>query len=83
MKVHVHLLSQDDPVEHWDVRNTYTKDGLYCIMGRDTVVTKYPIDKIFRIVEYQDTKTHGTAPFLSNRNEITVNPQLMDTPYGP
>lgn len=51
MEVQVHLYSQSKPIEHIKVRNTYTKDGLFCIMYENGVVDKYPLDKIFRIKE--------------------------------
>lgn len=50
MKLKVHLLSQARPIEYEDVTNEYTKDGLFCVyMG--TVVHKYPLVNIFRVVE--------------------------------
>ena len=52
MKVEVHLYSQSTPITYSDVRNAYTKDGLYCIMDTNTgTVEKFPIMHIFRIKE--------------------------------
>lgn len=53
MKVKVHLKSQSMAVEHADVRNAYTKDGLYCLLcgGTAPVVFKYPLTNIFRVIE--------------------------------
>lgn len=52
MNIHVHLLSQAKPVMHDDVKNAYTKDGLYCIKTLTTSkIYKYPLVNIFRIIE--------------------------------
>ncbi len=51
MMIAVHLLSQAKPVVHDNVKNAYTKDGLYCLMMNDGVVLKYPLINIFRITE--------------------------------
>jgi len=51
MKVTIHLYSQSQPVEIVDARNTYTKDGLYCVMLQDGTVHKFPYQHIFRIKE--------------------------------
>lgn len=51
MKTKVHLLSQSCPIEYTGVKNTYTKDGLYCIYREDEIVVKYPLVNIFRIEE--------------------------------
>lgn len=51
MNVEVHLNSQSQPVKRENVRNTYTKDGLYCVMVDDEHVLKFPVVNIFRIKE--------------------------------
>jgi len=52
MRVEVHLSSQSQPVVRDDVRTTYLKEGLFCVMHDDTRrVEKYPLDHIFRIIE--------------------------------
>jgi hypothetical protein len=56
----VHLISQSAPIEYHHVENTYTKDGLYCVMFVDTeknkkVVHKFPLVNIFRIEEDYNT----------------------------
>lgn len=51
MKVKIHLLSQSQPIEYCDVKNAYTKDGLFCVYKKDGVVVKYPLVNIFRIEE--------------------------------
>lgn len=53
MKVRVHLLSQSQPIIHKDIANTYTKDGVFCVLGRgdSPVVAKYPLCNIFRVME--------------------------------
>ena len=32
--------------------NTYTKGPFYCVMVKDGVVYKYPVNRVFRIVEH-------------------------------
>lgn len=49
--VWVHLYSQSEPIVIDDVRNTYTKDGLYCVMAESGTVWKYPVQHIFRVRE--------------------------------
>jgi len=51
MLVKVHLLAASAPVEHRDVRNTYQKGDMFCVMREDLTVYKYPITHIFRVVE--------------------------------
>jgi hypothetical protein len=50
--VHVHLLHQSSPIIRNNVINTYTKDGLFCLMGDDGTVEKYPVLHLFRVTEY-------------------------------
>lgn len=52
--VDVHLLHQSSPVTRDDVLNTYTKDGLFCVMRKDGTVEKYPVLHIFRVIEHAD-----------------------------
>ena len=59
MTVEVHLYAQSQPVIISNVRNTYQKGDLYCVMllngpevGRENGVYKFPIQHIFRIKEY-------------------------------
>lgn len=49
--VKIHLLSQSEPQKFIGIKNTYTKDGMYCIMLIDEVVYKYPMVNIFRVIE--------------------------------
>lgn len=51
MKIQVHLYSQSQPCEFDNIRNAYTKDGLYCVMQFDGAVYKFPVIHIFRIKE--------------------------------
>lgn len=51
MIIAVHLLSQAKPVVHENIKNAYTKDGLYCLMCKDGTVYKYPLVNIFRVIE--------------------------------
>lgn len=50
MQVEVHLYSQSEPVVIEEVRNAYTKDGLYCVMISGAVY-KFPVQHIFRVKE--------------------------------
>jgi hypothetical protein len=54
--VTVHLYSQSQKLEYHNVQNTYTKDGLFCILHTDTdhgfQVDKFPVQHIFRIEDY-------------------------------
>lgn len=51
MKVLVHLLHQSKPVEINNVRNTYTKGEMFCVMEANGRVQKFPIVHLFRVVE--------------------------------
>ena len=51
-KVQVHLLHQSEPVEIVNVRNTYQKGDLFCVLKHDGVVDRFPIQHIFRIREF-------------------------------
>lgn len=51
MKVEVHLLSQSRAIGYENVKNAYTKDGMYCIYKEDGLVHKYPMVNIFRVTE--------------------------------
>lgn len=52
--VFVHLYSQSSAIELKNVKNTYTKDGLFCVMVHDDkykfVVHRFPVQHIFRIL---------------------------------
>lgn len=52
MQVEVHLLSQSKPIVYNNVKNAYTKDGLYCIYKEEGFVDKFPLVNIFRITEF-------------------------------
>lgn len=51
MKISLHLLSQSKSIDYLDVKNAYTKDGMYCIYTNDNLVHKYPMVNIFRVIE--------------------------------
>ena len=51
MKIKVHLSSQSMAIEYTDVKNAYTKDGMYCLYLESGIVHKYPCVNIFRIEE--------------------------------
>ena len=50
--VDVHLLHQSSPITRDDVINTYTKDGLFCVMRAEGLVEKYPMIHLFRVTEH-------------------------------
>lgn len=50
MTIFVHMLSQSKPIQIENVKNTYTKDGLFCVY-HDEVVDKFPMVNIFRVRE--------------------------------
>lgn len=56
MTILVHLLSQSQPIKIENVKNAYTKDGLFCVYY-DDVVDKFPLVNIFRIREQYVYKT--------------------------
>lgn len=51
MNVEVHLFSQSSPICLTDVRNTYTKGPLYCVMYENGTVDKFAVEHIFRVRE--------------------------------
>ena len=60
MQIKVHLLHQSKPVVIDNVRNSYQKGDLFCVMTTDGKVQKFPIVHLFRVVEEwgsQDTET--------------------------
>ena len=60
MRVAVHLYSQSEPVSRDDVRNTYQKGDLFCVMMNDgKTVFKFPLQHIFRITEVYDDESCG------------------------
>lgn len=50
-QVTVHLYTQSEPVLIEDVRNTYTKGPLFCVLRHNGIVDKFPTEHIFRIRE--------------------------------
>ena len=59
MDLEIHLYAQSQPIlyddENVEVINTYTKDGLFCVLYKNKKgqlrVHKYPVVTIFRIEE--------------------------------
>jgi hypothetical protein len=57
MEVRVHLYTQSEPIVIANVRNTYQKGDLYCVMlNDDKTVYKFPLQHIFRITELSATE---------------------------
>jgi hypothetical protein len=50
-RVQVHLYSQAQPVEITDVRNTYQKGDLFCVLKHNGSVQKFPLMHVFRVTE--------------------------------
>lgn len=55
-RVLVHQLEQSEPIEIKDVRNTYQKGDLFCVLKHDGVVDKFPLRSIFRIREFPNSE---------------------------
>lgn len=55
-KVEVHLKHQSKAVVCENVRNTYQKGDLFCVMYVTGMVDKFPIADVFRIREYPAAK---------------------------
>ena len=51
-KVEVHLKHQSQPVVCDNVRNTYQKGDLFCVMYVTGMVDKFPVSDIFRVREH-------------------------------
>jgi len=50
--VSIHNVDQSQPMIFQGIDNTYVKEGFYCIINRDkNQVQKFPISRIFRIIE--------------------------------
>jgi hypothetical protein len=50
MDIKIHLQSQSKSIDYTNIKNAYTKDGMYCVYQVD-IVHKYPLVNIFRVVE--------------------------------
>lgn len=50
IKITVHLYSQSQPLVFENVRNTYQKGDLFCV-NLGSVVQKFPLTHVFRIIE--------------------------------
>lgn len=52
MKIEVYLLNPNKSIVYEDVKNSYIKDGMYCInKEEDGFVDKYPMINIIRVRE--------------------------------
>ena len=49
--VKIWLITTSQPIEIFNVKNTYTKSGLYCVYTNNNIVQKYPLCNIFKIEE--------------------------------
>lgn len=56
MDIEIHLLSQSQPTKYSNVLNTYTKDGMFCVMFDSKEVHKYPLVNLFRVKEFDIPK---------------------------
>ena len=83
MKVKIDLKESSSPLEFVDVLNAYTKGELFCVY-QDRVVTKVPLQNIWRIVEsyVSATKPDEYVKDVSAIQDLTVNPvDKMWVPY--
>ena len=55
-KVEVWLDETSEPIVHV-AKSTYTKGPMFCVYCEDGKVHKYPVQRLFRVVE--DYGTHG------------------------
>ena len=55
MTINIWLLETSQPIAHYNIKNAYTKGGLYCVQSGD-LVYKYPLMNIFRIAETYDVQ---------------------------
>lgn len=52
MKVEIHLKLQAKPIVMENVKNTYQKGDLYCVMlDGAKIVHKFPLRDLFRVIE--------------------------------
>lgn len=56
MNIEIHLQAQSCPILFEDVKNTYTKDQMYCVYIKEGYVFKYPLCNIYRVKEDYKTK---------------------------
>ena len=57
-KIEVWLDETSEPIVH-EAISTYTKGRMYCVYCTDERVHKYPIERLFRVIEGYGT--HGTS----------------------
>ncbi len=58
MVVKIHNIDQSQPMVFEGIDNTYVKEGLFCLVNRGkNEVQKYPVSRIFRIIEPYDPST--------------------------
>lgn len=51
MKVEIHMNEQSKPIVRENVKNAYTKGGMYCCYLITNIVEKYPLCNIFKVTE--------------------------------
>ena len=56
MKVEIWMDETSQPIV-LEAKNTYTKGPLYCVYTKDGNVHKFPVERLFRVVE--DYGAHG------------------------
>ena len=65
-RIEVWLDETSEPIVH-DAISTYTKGLLYCVYCTDERVHKYPITRMFRVVEGYGTHGSGTPAKLKEK----------------
>ena len=68
MKVRIWMNSQSNGIHFENVTNTYTKDGMYCILfAEENYVYKYPLCNIWNVRE--TTFQHSTTDKVYKSNK--------------
>ena len=53
MQVEVHLFWQAQPLLLTNVQDTFQKGDLYCVQLLDGTIHKFPLQHVYRIIEYR------------------------------
>ena len=51
IKVIIQLIGSSQPLEYDTAINTYTKDTMFCVYLDNDQIHKFPVHKIFRVIE--------------------------------
>lgn len=68
--VKIHNIDQSQPMIFTGVDNTYVKEGFFCIIRRNrNEVQKFPVNRIFRIIEPYLPEDYVQMPEKATRTE--------------